>query len=105
MRLLKSMRRRTDGCTKPRCRERLTTISPKVAADASRQWVCEPTLGVRMRKLFAPVLVAALFATVPSAVAAVQLVPAYFYPSGRPHPWHTMCNHMNSEGYGSTAIC
>jgi Spherulation-specific family 4 len=57
-----------------------------------------------MRKLFAPVLVAALFATAPSAVAAVQLVPAYFYPSGSPNPWHTMCNHMNSEGYGSTAI-
>jgi hypothetical protein len=57
-----------------------------------------------MRKLFAPILVAALFAGAPSAMAATQLVPAYFYPSGSPNPWHTMCNEMNSEGYGSTAI-
>jgi hypothetical protein len=57
-----------------------------------------------MRKLFVPVLLTAMFAIVPSAMAGRQLVPAYFYPSGSPNPWHTMCDAMNSEGDGSTAV-
>ncbi len=57
-----------------------------------------------MKKLFAAVVIMAAFAVTPSAFAATQLVPAYFYPTGTPNPWHTMCNEMSTEGYGSTAI-
>jgi hypothetical protein len=56
-----------------------------------------------MRKLFVAVVAVAMLGVVPSAFGA-QLVPAYFYPTGTPNPWHTMCENMDSGGSGSTAI-
>jgi Spherulation-specific family 4 len=57
-----------------------------------------------MRKLLVVMIMATALSVTSSALAASQLVPAYFYPTGTPNPWHTMCDHMNTEGYGSTAI-
>jgi hypothetical protein len=57
-----------------------------------------------MRKLLAAAVVVAVFSVAPAAFGAVQLVPAYFYPAGTPNPWHVMCDNMNAEGDGSTAI-
>jgi Spherulation-specific family 4 len=57
-----------------------------------------------MRKLITAVTVVAALSFTSSALAASQLVPAYFYPTGTPNPWHTMCDDMNTEGDGSTAI-
>jgi len=57
-----------------------------------------------MRKLLVVIVVATALSVTSSALAASQLVPAYFYPTGTPNPWHIMCDHMNTEGYGSTAI-
>lgn len=56
-----------------------------------------------MRRLCFTSIITALLFVVPAAFAS-QLVPAYFYPSGTPNPWHTMCDHMNREADGSTAI-
>jgi hypothetical protein len=57
-----------------------------------------------MRKLLVVVVVATALSITSSAIAATQLVPAYFYPAGTTNPWHTMCDQMNTEGDGSTAI-
>jgi hypothetical protein len=56
-----------------------------------------------MRKLFVATVAVGVLGLVPSAFGA-QLVPAYFYPTGSPNPWHTMCENMDSGGSGSTAI-
>jgi Spherulation-specific family 4 len=56
-----------------------------------------------MRKLCLSLTLAAVL-VLSSSAAAAQLVPAYFYPAGTPNPWHTMCDSMDSSGYGSTAI-
>jgi hypothetical protein len=56
-----------------------------------------------MQKLFIAIVAVTALGLAPSAMA-YQLVPAYFYPSGTPNPWHTMCENMDSAGYGSTAI-
>jgi hypothetical protein len=57
-----------------------------------------------MRKLVAGLLIATGLLVSSPAFASVQLVPAYFDPTGSPNPWNVMCQDMSTAGSGSIAI-
>lgn len=49
-------------------------------------------------------IAAAVLLFSPPAFASVQLVPAYFDPTGSPNPWTVMCGDMSTESSPSIAI-